>query len=75
LSKQKIIEIMEVTHNIDYEGIDFEITGNYEEPEEETGYKGGFSYSQIFINSVDVTWMLNDSTIDRLVELVVEENY
>ena len=66
---------MEATHNITYDGVDYEIQGNYEESEEETGYKGGFSYSQIFINGMDVTWHLNDNTIDKLVELVIEENY
>lgn len=66
---------MEATHNITYDGVDYEIQGNYEEQEEETGYKGGFSYSMIFINGMDVTWHLNDNTIDKLVELVIEENY
>lgn len=66
---------MEAEHNINYEGIDFEVSGTYEETEEETGYKGGWSYSIISINGTDVSWMLNDQTIERINELVVEQNY
>lgn len=66
---------METTHNITYDGVDYEIQGNYEEPEEETGFKGGFSWSLITIEGMDVSWHLNDNTIDKLVELVIEENY
>jgi hypothetical protein len=66
---------MEATHNINYEGLEFEVIGDYEAPEEETGYKGGFSYSTIQVNDVDVSWMLNDQTIERINEIVIEENY
>lgn len=66
---------MEAVHNVNYEGIDFEVIGNYEEPEIEIGYKGGFSYSTIYIDSIDVSWMLNDHTIDRIIEIINEENY
>jgi hypothetical protein len=38
---------MEATHTVQYEGLKFEVIGDYEAPEEETGYKGGFSYSTI----------------------------
>jgi hypothetical protein len=35
---------MEATHsNINYEGLKFEVKGEFEAPEEETGYKGGWS--------------------------------
>lgn len=34
---------MEAVHNVNYEGIDFEVVGDYQEPEIETGYKGGSS--------------------------------
>ena len=63
------------THNINYDGVDYEVTGEWDEPEEETGYKGGFSWMQIKINDMDVSQHLNDNTIERLCELVVEENY
>lgn len=66
---------MEATHTINYEGIDFQVFGEYDEPEEETGYKGGFSYFTISIKDVEVTWMLNNQTIERIVEIVVEQNY
>jgi hypothetical protein len=66
---------MEATHTVQYEGLKFEVIGDYEAPEEETGYKGGFSYSTIQVNDVDVSWMLNDQTIERINEIVIEENY
>ena len=50
------------THNINYDGVDYEVTG-------------GFSWMQICINGMDVSQHLNDNTIERLQELVVEENY
>jgi hypothetical protein len=66
---------MEAVHNVNYEGLELEIVGNYEEPDCETGYKGGFSYSTLSINSIDVSWMLNDHTIDAILQIVIDENY
>ena len=63
------------THNIKYQGVDYEVKGNYDEPENETGYKGGFSWMKILINDQDVSDHLKNSTIEKLVELVIEENY
>ncbi len=66
---------MEAVHNVNYEGIEFEVVGNYEEPDYETGYKGGFSYSTLSINSIDISWMLNDHTIDAILQIIIDENY
>ena len=63
------------THNINYDGVDYEVTGEWDLEDKVTGYKGGFSWMQICINGTDVSQHLNDSTIERLQELVVEENY
>ena len=63
------------THNIKYEGLDFEISGDYEKPEEETGYKGSFSWMSISINDAEISSYLKDWFIEKLIELVVEENY
>lgn len=63
------------THNINYDGVDYEVTGEWDGPENETGYKGGFSWMKICINGMDVSQHLNDATIERLQDLVVEENY
>lgn len=66
---------MEATHTVKYEGLEFEVKGEYDSEEKETGYKGGFSYLTINVNDIEVSWMLNDQTIDRINEIVVEENY
>ena len=63
------------THNINYDGVDYEVTGEWDLEDKVTGYKGGFSWMQIHINGMDVSQHLNDNTIERLQELVVEENY
>jgi len=73
--KHQIGIIMEAVHNVNYEGIDFEVVGDYEEPEIETGYKGGFSYSTLSMNGTDVSWMLNEHTIDAIVQIINDENY
>ncbi len=61
------------SHTIQYEGIEFTVYGEYEQPEE--NYKGGWSTSLIKVNDVDLIWMLKDDVIDRISEIVVEENY
>jgi hypothetical protein len=66
---------MEATHNINYEGIDFEIKGDYEIADETTGYKGGWSTELILINDVDIYWMLKPYAIQRINEIVIEQNY
>jgi hypothetical protein len=48
---------MEATHTVQYEGLKFEVIGDYEAPEEETGYKG-FSYLQSSV------MMMFDQTIE-----------
>lgn len=63
------------THNVNYDGVDYEVTGEWDEPENETGYRGGFSWRKISINDMDVSNHLNQETIDTLQEMVVEQNY
>jgi len=57
-------------HTITYEGVEFEIQGTYDEPEEETGYKGGFSWMKILINDQDVSWMLKENIINHLIDII-----
>lgn len=66
---------MEATHNINYEGLELEVKGEFEESETETGYKGGWSYLSILKDDVDISWMLKDDVIERINEIVIEENY
>lgn len=66
---------MEATHNIKYEGLELEIKGEFEEAEDETGYKGGWSYISILKDDVDISWMLKPEIIDQINGIVIEENY
>lgn len=63
------------THIIHYDGIDFEVKGEWDNPEKETGYCGGFSWMKISINDMDVSQHLKQETIDTLQDMVVEQNY
>ena len=66
---------MEATHNIKYEGLELSISGEFEQDEPEVGYKGGWSYWSIETNGVDISWMLKEDVINKINEIVVEENY
>jgi len=63
------------SHNVKLEGIEFEVFGEYEQPEE--NYKGGWSTYKVLINNDAVCgmWILNEWTLNKLSEIVVEENY
>jgi hypothetical protein len=63
------------THWITYDGIEFKVVGEYEQPEEETGYKGGWSTEAVYIEDVNVYDMLNNYTLSMIGRMVVEENY
>jgi hypothetical protein len=66
---------MEATHNINYEGLELEVKGEFEEAETETGYKGGWSYLSILKDDVDISWMLRPEIIETINEIIVQENY
>jgi hypothetical protein len=57
---------------IKYEGLEITVFGTHEQPESCTGYKGGWSTDLIKVNEVDISWMLNDKTKERINELVIE---
>jgi len=63
------------SHRITYEGVDFEVFGNYDKPETDTNYAGGWSTELIKVNDVDIYWMLKSNVIERITEIVTEENY
>lgn len=60
------------THTITYEGLELTILGNWEQPDDTTGYKGGFSTEMIKVNDVDIYWMLRPEIIEHITELVTE---
>lgn len=62
-------------HAITYDSVEYQISGYWDREDKSTGYKGGFSWMKICINDMDVSQHLNENTIDRLTELVVELNY
>jgi len=65
------------SHNVKLEGIEFEVFGIWEEGCPDTGYLGGWSTFKVLVNNSEVCgmWMLNSWTLNKLNEIVVEENY
>lgn len=51
---------------IEHEGIELEVVGTYDQPDRTTGYHGGFSAYQIYINGVDWYGMIKDTEIDQI---------
>lgn len=58
------------TKNIKHEGLELEVIGEYDAPDETTGYKGGWSTYSIMVNDVDIIWMLNEKTLNQINESV-----
>lgn len=59
-------------HTITYEKLEMTVCGNWEEPEEDTGYKGGWNTSLIKVNDVDIIWMFKPQIVDRISEIVTK---
>jgi hypothetical protein len=66
---------METSHRIKYEGLELEVFGNWEEPEEETGCKGGWSTEKIMLDEVEVSWMFTPYVLSMIASCVIIENY
>lgn len=67
-------------HRIIYDEISLRIVGNFEEPEDETGFKGGFSSEEIYVtdqlgSEMNIYSWLNNGAIQEINRIVVEENY
>ena len=63
------------SHIINYEGLEFEVFGEWEEPEEETGFKGGWSTEKIMWGELEVSWMFTPYVLNMVANYVVIENY
>ena len=61
------------SYSTNFYGIDLEVHGTYEEPEEETGYKGGFSCHKLYHCNEDITDLLSESIIIQIEEQIVSE--
>lgn len=59
-------------HEIWYEGLEMTIFGDWEDPDDTTGYKGGWSTDLIEVNRVDIYWLLKREIIERINEIIVE---
>lgn len=69
---------MEHTVRIFYDGIALEVNGIYEEPEEETGYKGGFGAEEIILidhlgNEKNIYSWFGNKQIEEINRLAVNE--
>jgi len=60
------------TYNITYEGVDYEVSGEWDSADETTGYKGGFSWMTIKINDMDVSWHIKEHVIETLTDIIVQ---
>jgi len=67
-----IILIMDEKFEINYHGLELTVIGNFEEPDDTVGYKGGFSCESIELNDIDIKWMLKDSTIEDINDICVQ---
>jgi len=61
------------TFNIYYEGINYEVTGEYEESDDEVGYKGGWVTIDVCIDGNTIFNHLKEWVIEKLGELVLEK--
>jgi len=60
------------TYNITYEGVDYEVSGEWDSADETTGYKGGFSWMIIEISGMDVSWHIKEHVIEALTDIIVQ---
>lgn len=55
-----------------FNGVLIEVFGTYEEPEEETGYKGGFLGERIEHKGEDITALLSESIREQIDEQIAQ---
>lgn len=60
-------------HSTIFNGVLIEVFGTYEEPEEETGYKGGFLGELIEHKGEDITALLSESIREQIDEQIAQE--
>jgi len=61
------------SHSTYFNGVLIEVFGTYEEPEEETGYKGGFLGERIEHKGEDITNLLSESIREQIDEQIAQE--
>lgn len=63
---------MEETFEINYHGLELTVIGNFEEPDDTVGYKGGFSCETIELNDIQIKWMLRPEIIEDINYICVQ---
>lgn len=63
------------SHIVEYEGLELEVFGEWEDSEEEVGFVGGWTTYLIKINEVDIYNMLKEDIVDRITTILIEKNY
>lgn len=61
------------TYNITYEGLEMTVHGNWDSPDCTTGYKGGWLTVLVEVNGIDIIWMLKESVVERISEIILNE--
>lgn len=56
-----------------YEGVSIECFGNFDEPDETTGYKGGWKTCKVLHNCEDITTLISESTLEQIDEQIAQE--
>lgn len=63
------------SHTVQYEGLEFEVFGEWEDSEEEVGFVGVWTTYLIKIDDVDIYNMLKEDIVNKITSILVEKNY
>ena len=66
---------MKVEHNLEYDGMELEVVIDFDEPEPEEEYRGGVSILSIVYNDLDITNDFTDEEIEKISNIIYENNY
>lgn len=56
-----------------FENVLIEVNGDYQEPEYETGFKGGFIGSKYEVNGVEISSLLSETVKEQIDEQIASE--
>lgn len=61
------------SHSTYFGDVLIEVFGTYDEPDETTGYKGGWLGSRIEVKGIDITCLISESTRELIDEQISQE--
>lgn len=61
------------SHSTIFEGVLIEVFGTYDQPDDTTGYRGGWLGERIEVNGINITPLLSESTRDQIDEQIAQE--